>query len=206
MCFRGLMRFRELSAVNHKATNHWCHEVNYIQVCLYCLAKMHKPPHYCEHKLPTFQPMLLGFCGPRCTLFHHLFPMTLFHVSCSKLKKLSEDSLTKQPEEVFDVLEKLGEGWVSWFFHEQHFSFQMCGLCLLLRHFCFTWSNLCCLPSLVITFVFSSYIVCVCSSYGSVFKAIHKESGQVVAIKQVPVESDLQEIIKEISIMQQCDR
>uniref|UniRef100_A0AAR2KIT6 non-specific serine/threonine protein kinase n=1 Tax=Pygocentrus nattereri TaxID=42514 RepID=A0AAR2KIT6_PYGNA len=70
----------------------------------------------------------------------------------NKLKKLSEDSLTKQPEEVFDVLEKLGEG-----------------------------------------------------SYGSVFKAIHKESGQVVAIKQVPVESDLQEIIKEISIMQQCD-
>uniref|UniRef100_A0A673KDM6 non-specific serine/threonine protein kinase n=1 Tax=Sinocyclocheilus rhinocerous TaxID=307959 RepID=A0A673KDM6_9TELE len=56
----------------------------------------------------------------------------------NKLKKLSEDSLTKQPEEVFDVLEKLGEG-----------------------------------------------------SYGSVFKAIHKESGQVVAIKQVPVESDL---------------
>uniref|UniRef100_A0A663N3P8 Serine/threonine-protein kinase 3 n=1 Tax=Athene cunicularia TaxID=194338 RepID=A0A663N3P8_ATHCN len=73
-------------------------------------------------------------------------------VTPHKLKKLSEDSLTKQPEEVFDVLEKLGEG-----------------------------------------------------SYGSVFKAIHKESGQVVAIKQVPVESDLQEIIKEISIMQQCD-
>ncbi|KAB0395543.1 hypothetical protein E2I00_010918, partial [Balaenoptera physalus] len=42
-------------------------------------------------------------------------------------------------------------------------------------------------------------------SYGSVYKAIHKETGQIVAIKQVPVESDLQEIIKEISIMQQCD-
>lgn len=70
-----------------------------------------------------------------------------------QLKKLDEDSLTKQPEEVFDVLEKLGEG-----------------------------------------------------SYGSVYKAIHKETGQIVAIKQVPVESDLQEIIKEISIMQQCDR
>lgn len=43
-------------------------------------------------------------------------------------------------------------------------------------------------------------------SYGSVFKAMHKESGQVLAIKQVPVDTDLQEIIKEISIMQQCDR
>ncbi|XP_066522229.1 serine/threonine-protein kinase 4-like isoform X2 [Hoplias malabaricus] len=69
-----------------------------------------------------------------------------------QLKKLSEDNLTKQPEEVFDVLEKLGEG-----------------------------------------------------SYGSVFKAHYKETGEIVAIKQVPVESDLQEIIKEISIMQQCN-
>jgi len=42
-------------------------------------------------------------------------------------------------------------------------------------------------------------------SYGSVYKAQHKESGQVLAIKQVPVDTDLQEIIKEISIMQQCD-
>jgi serine/threonine kinase 3 len=38
-----------------------------------------------------------------------------------------------------------------------------------------------------------------------VFKAVHKESGQLLAIKQVPVDSDLQDIIKEISIMQQCD-
>ncbi|KAG8446834.1 hypothetical protein GDO86_014334 [Hymenochirus boettgeri] len=68
------------------------------------------------------------------------------------LKKLSEESLNKQPEEVFDVLEKLGEG-----------------------------------------------------SYGSVFKASHKDTSQIVAIKQIPVESDLQEIIKEIAIMQQCD-
>jgi len=47
-------------------------------------------------------------------------------------------------------------------------------------------------------------VVC-CRSYGSVYKALHKESGQVLAIKQVPVDTDLQEIIKEISIMQQCD-
>ena len=71
---------------------------------------------------------------------------------CRELKKLSEESLTRQPEEVFDILSKLGEG-----------------------------------------------------SYGSVFKALHKESSQILAIKQVPVDTDLQEIIKEISIMQQCD-
>ena len=48
--------------------------------------------------------------------------------------------------------------------------------------------------------------VSVCSSYGCVFKAHSKETGEIVAIKQVPVESDLQEMIKEISIMQQCNR
>lgn len=72
--------------------------------------------------------------------------------SKNELKKLSEESLTRQPEEVFDIICKLGEG-----------------------------------------------------SYGSVYKALHKESEQVLAIKQVPVDTDLQEIIKEISIMQQCD-
>ena len=66
--------------------------------------------------------------------------------------KLSDESLQRQPEEVFDLLEKLGEG-----------------------------------------------------SYGAVYKAVHKESGQLLAIKKVPVDTDLQEIIKEISIMQQCD-
>merc|ERR1712088_879888 len=69
-----------------------------------------------------------------------------------ELKKLTEENLTRQPEEVFDILCKLGEG-----------------------------------------------------SYGSVFQAIHKDSQQILAIKQVPVDTDLQEIIKEISIMQQCD-
>lgn len=56
---------------------------------------------------------------------------------------MSEESLTRQPEEVFDIICKLGEG-----------------------------------------------------SYGSVYKALHKESDQVLAIKQVPVDTDLQEIIK----------
>lgn len=77
-------------------------------------------------------------------------PLALLHFS--ELKKLSEESLARPPEEVFDIICKLGEG-----------------------------------------------------SYGSVYKALYKESGVVVAIKLVPIESDLHEIIKEISIMQQCD-
>ncbi|VDD90507.1 unnamed protein product [Enterobius vermicularis] len=66
--------------------------------------------------------------------------------------KLDATALNKPPEEVFDIVGKLGEG-----------------------------------------------------SYGSVHKAIHKESGHILAVKKVPVDTDLQEIIKEISIMQQCD-
>lgn len=35
-----------------------------------------------------------------------------YFMLCSELKKLSEESLTRQPEEVFDIICKLGEGWV----------------------------------------------------------------------------------------------
>uniref|UniRef100_A0A2C9KEH2 non-specific serine/threonine protein kinase n=1 Tax=Biomphalaria glabrata TaxID=6526 RepID=A0A2C9KEH2_BIOGL len=85
-----------------------------------------------------------------CSLFPNL--VVFLTAASHGLTKLSEENLTRPPEEVFEVLQKLGEG-----------------------------------------------------SYGSVYKALHKETGQVLAIKQVPVDTDLQEIIKEISIMQQCD-
>ncbi|KAF1744334.1 hypothetical protein MXB_4591 [Myxobolus squamalis] len=42
-------------------------------------------------------------------------------------------------------------------------------------------------------------------SYGVVFKAIHITSNNTLAIKQLPVGSDIKDIVKEISIMQQCD-
>ncbi|CAH8671221.1 unnamed protein product [Schistosoma curassoni] len=42
-------------------------------------------------------------------------------------------------------------------------------------------------------------------SYGSVYKARYKANGGIVAVKKVPVDSDLADIVKEISIMQQCD-
>ena len=69
-----------------------------------------------------------------------------------ELKNLTEENLTSQPEEVFDILCILGKG-----------------------------------------------------SYGSVYKAIHKDSQQILAIKQITVDNDLQDIMREISIMQQCD-
>ncbi|KAJ3323861.1 Serine/threonine-protein kinase 4 [Boothiomyces sp. JEL0866] len=38
-------------------------------------------------------------------------------------------------------------------------------------------------------------------SYGTVYKALHKSSGKICAIKQIPVENDLNDTIREISIM-----
>ncbi|EGG21714.1 calpain-like cysteine protease [Cavenderia fasciculata] len=41
-------------------------------------------------------------------------------------------------------------------------------------------------------------------SFGAVYKARHKKTGHIVAIKLVPVNEDFQEILKEINIMKQC--
>lgn len=42
-------------------------------------------------------------------------------------------------------------------------------------------------------------------SYGAVFKAIHKNSGTVCALKIVPIETDLEDLQKEINVMNECD-
>jgi len=41
-------------------------------------------------------------------------------------------------------------------------------------------------------------------SYGSVYKAIRKSDGMVVAIKQVPIDEEIEELRKEIDIMKEC--
>lgn len=41
-------------------------------------------------------------------------------------------------------------------------------------------------------------------SYGEVFKALHKETGNIVAVKIIPVSSDIESLKKEISILMQC--
>ena len=42
------------------------------------------------------------------------------------------------------------------------------------------------------------------SSYGSVYKARHKKSNRIVAIKIIPADSDLNDLMKEISILKEC--
>jgi serine/threonine protein kinase len=42
-------------------------------------------------------------------------------------------------------------------------------------------------------------------SYGAVFKGIHKATGKVVAIKIIPVEAELDSLMKEIGILKKCD-
>ena len=38
-------------------------------------------------------------------------------------------------------------------------------------------------------------------SYGEVFKALHKETGNIVAVKKIPVSSDIESLKKEIQIL-----
>jgi serine/threonine protein kinase len=41
-------------------------------------------------------------------------------------------------------------------------------------------------------------------SYGAVFKAMHKRSGNIVACKLVPIDNDLDDLLKEINVMRDC--
>jgi len=41
-------------------------------------------------------------------------------------------------------------------------------------------------------------------SYGTVWKALHRNSGKVIAIKKVEIDDDLDELINEINVMKQC--
>lgn len=41
-------------------------------------------------------------------------------------------------------------------------------------------------------------------NYGQVYKACHKKSGHIVAVKVVPISSDIESLRKEIQILKQC--
>ena len=41
-------------------------------------------------------------------------------------------------------------------------------------------------------------------SYGSVFRALHKNSNKIVAIKVIPVENDVHDMLQEIAILKFC--
>ena len=43
------------------------------------------------------------------------------------------------------------------------------------------------------------------SSYGSVWKARHIKSNRVVAIKIIPADSELNDLMKEITILKECN-
>lgn len=43
------------------------------------------------------------------------------------------------------------------------------------------------------------------SSYGCVYKAIRKSDGLVVAIKQVPIDEDIDDLRQEIEVIKSCE-
>ena len=86
-----------------------------------------------------------------------------------------EDTSDRDPTEIFDLVERLGEGCVG-----------------LLIYFL-----------LLVLLVRFLGLPC-SSSYGAVFKAINKETGKTVAIKIIPVENELSDIMREIAILKKC--
>jgi len=42
-------------------------------------------------------------------------------------------------------------------------------------------------------------------SYGEVYSAVEKKTGAEVAIKVIPLEADIEELVKEIEILKMCD-
>lgn len=78
--------------------------VFFVKLC-FCFFLVSNWNHYVMQLLLFNVDVCLGFTTCFCEL-----SSVCYLPRYSKLKKLSEDSLTKQPEEVFDVLEKLGEG------------------------------------------------------------------------------------------------
>lgn len=49
-----------------------------------------------------------------------------------------------------------------------------------------------------------SYQLLTFSSYGSVWKARHKKSNRIVAVKIIPADTDLNDLMKEITILKEC--
>jgi len=94
--------------------------------------------------------------------------------------RLSDDDLTRDPVNLFDFVEKLGEGFASLTFNEKIEKI---------------W--------LIFYFILFYFIIILffCSSYGAVHKAIHKKTGHIVAVKIVPIENDLEATVKEIAVM-----
>src|SRR5690606_14463267 len=57
---------------------------------------------------------------------------------------------------------------------------------------------------ITIFYTFGQFLIPTLRSYGSVWKAIHVKTETITAIKKVPVENDLDEILNEIKIMKAC--
>eukprot|EP01104_Vermistella_antarctica_P013619 TRINITY_DN4153_c0_g1_i1.p1 TRINITY_DN4153_c0_g1~~TRINITY_DN4153_c0_g1_i1.p1 ORF type:complete len:448 (-),score=126.98 TRINITY_DN4153_c0_g1_i1:8-1351(-) len=72
-------------------------------------------------------------------------------MTAQEMKSQLDKDTEKDPDEIFDLTEKLGEG-----------------------------------------------------SYGSVWKGVHKKNKMTIAIKQVPIEDDLEDLLKEIDVMKAC--
>lgn len=57
---------------------------------------------------------------------------------------------------------------------------------------------------IIIIIIILDFFSFLCRSYGSVWKALHRSTARTVAVKRVPVDEDLGELIEEINVMKEC--
>jgi len=119
----------------------------------------------------------------------------------SMVRGQSKGSLKHQSElsaDQYELLDKIGEGYGLFFYCEQLYfvdystyfrKFPQNYLPLLLRAFSGQSPRLNSVS---------------CSSYGSVWRAVHKQTKREVAIKQVKVENNLKDLLKETEHMLEC--
>lgn len=139
---------------------------------------------YCFAEVRCTAASLLG-ASVRCVQHHRAcwHCLTRARLRAARTRSSWDERMGDQdPAQIFELLEKLGEGCVP-------HCISRTAWCST-RGECEVLTRTSCAP--------------LRSSYGSVYRAIHRESGTTVAVKIIAVEDDIDDVMREIEILRRC--